>query len=89
MNVEYNPYIQKWYVKGLGFFDNPNEAKKRIRAEKDARKKEAVLTDSILLRISPALKHRLQEIAVSENTTVSEIIRRAVEKEINYGSEIE
>lgn len=82
MKPTYDPYIRRWSVKGLGYFDSLDSAKEAIR--------NINLSDTLLLRINPVTKKQLQELANSRKVSVSDVIRQAIEKEVtNYGNEKE
>lgn len=65
----------KWRVKGLGLFDSSQEAEKAIKNSK----KKTMLN----VRISESTLSKLQSMADTKNTTVSNIVRQIIEKEVN------
>lgn len=81
MKPIYDPYIKRWSVKGLGYYDKLSEAKEAIRQNS--------LSDNLLIRLNPKTKRLLQELAESKNITVSEWIRELIEKEVNNGRNLE
>lgn len=74
MKPIYDPFIKRWSVKGLGYFDKLGEAKEAI--------KQNSLSDALLIRLNPNTKRQLQEIADSRNVSVSDLIRQLIEKEL-------
>lgn len=75
MKPIFDPYIKRWSVKGLGYYDKLSEAKEAI--------KQNSLSDALLIRLNPKTKQLLQEVAERKNITVSDFIRGLIEKEVN------
>ena len=65
----------KWRVKGLGLFDTPQEAEKAIQNSKKR--------TTLNVRISEDTLSKLQSMANSHNTTISNIVRQIIEKGVN------
>jgi predicted DNA binding CopG/RHH family protein len=74
MKPVYDMCTLKWRVKGLGLFDTPQEAKEAIQNSKKKTR--------LNLRISEKTFDKLQERADSQSTTVSEVVRQIIEKEV-------
>ena len=75
MKLVYDECTLKWRVKGLGLFDTPQEAWKAIRLNE----KKTMLT----LMISRKMLNDLRAVAEKRKISVSELVRQAVEKEVN------
>lgn len=75
MKPSYDPYIKRWSVKGLGYYDNLASAKEAIRNH--------TLSDSLLIRINPKTKQLLQELADNKEMSVSDLVRQIIEREVN------
>lgn len=78
MKPIYDPYIKRWSVNGLGYYNSLAEAKEAI--------KQNSLSDNLLIRINPKTKRQIQELADNRNVSVSDLIRQLIEKEVNYGN---
>ncbi len=63
-----------WLVDGLGLFNSIEEAKQAIEDNK--------LKHSLVIRISDKTKRQLQELTKDKNTTVSDLIRKLIDKEM-------
>ena len=80
MRPVYDICTLKWRVKGLGLFDTPQEAEKAIQNSKKKTR--------LNIRISDDVFSKLQARADSQNTTISNIVRQIIEKEVkDYGKE--
>ena len=80
MKPVYDECCCKWRVKGFGLFDNPQDAWRVIKDNE----KNKVLT----LLISNKMRSQLNQIANDRNISVSELVRQAIEREVNdYGKE--
>lgn len=78
MKAVYKIAAMCWFVEGLGLFQTQEEAKKAIDENK--------LKHTVNIRISDKTKHQLTTLAIEKNTTMSEVIRQLVEKEVkDYG----
>ena len=75
MKPVYDGSIGKWHVKGIGWFDNPTDAWRAI--------KEHELKTTLMVKISKEMKTQLEQESERRNTTVSEIVRTAIRKEVN------
>ena len=75
MKPVYDVCTLKWRVKGLGLFDTPQEAEMAIKNSK----KKTMLN----IRISESTLSELQSMAKVKNTTVSNIVRQIIEREVN------
>ena len=75
MKPIYEPYIKRWMVNGLGYFDTLASAKEAIRQNS--------LSDTLLIRLNPNTKRQLKEIAESKKMSVSDCVRELIEKEVN------
>jgi predicted HicB family RNase H-like nuclease len=75
MKPIYDPYIKRWVVKGLGYYDTLASAKEAI--------KQNSLSDTLLIRLNPNIKQQLKELAESKNVSVSDVVRELIEKEVN------
>ena len=73
MKPVYDMCTHKWRVKGLGVFDTIQEAK---NAMQNCKKK-----TMLNVRVSEETLNKLQELAISQNTTVSDVVRQIIEKE--------
>lgn len=74
MKAQYDPYIQRWYVKGIGYFDHLAEAEDAIKSLNQS--------STMLIRINPNLRSKLARYAESKNVSASELIRQLIEKEM-------
>lgn len=74
MKPIYDMYTMKWRVKGLGRFDSLQEALEAIKKSKK--------TTTLTLRINTEVAEKLQDLAISRNCSVSEVVRTLIEKEI-------
>ena len=63
-----------WYVSGLGFFKTKEEALLAIE--------DNTLKHTILVRVSDRTKRCLQRLADDKHTTMSEVVRQLIEKEV-------
>lgn len=80
MKIIYDECTLKWRVKGLGLFDTPQEAEMAIQNSK----KKTMLN----VRISDDVFSKLQAKADAKNTTISNIVRQIIEREVkDYGEE--
>lgn len=80
MKPVYDICTLKWRVKGLGLFDSPKEAEMAIQNSKK--------NTRLNFRISDDVFSKLQAKADSQNTTISNVVRQIIEKEVNdYGKE--
>ena len=75
MKLVYDECTMKWRVKGLGFFDTPQEAWKAI--------KDNERSHMLTLMISPKMMNDLRVAANERKSSVSELVRKAIEKEVN------
>ncbi len=75
MRAVYEPFMQRWYVKGLGYFDSKADALIAI--------KNTTMSDTLIVRLSGETKQRLQEIATLNNVSLSDVARTILEKEVN------
>lgn len=75
MKPYYVPWVNKWTAKGYGYFDTREDVQKAINNDKKKHQ--------IIIRVSPKVKEGLQQLAEVRKTTVSNIIRQAIEKEVN------
>ena len=75
MKLSYDDVMGKWHVKGIGWFDNPTDAWRAI--------KEQELKTPLMVKISKEMKIQLEQESERRNTTVSEIVRTAIRKEVN------
>ena len=74
MKPIYDPYMMRWKVKGLGWFDS--------RAEASAEIKKLGHDTNLIIRIKSELKQKIETLAQKRNTTVSELVRELIEKEL-------
>lgn len=80
MKPYYVPWADKWTAKGYGYFNTLEDAQKTI--ERDKKK------HSIVVKLSSIEKEELQLLAKARKTTMANIIRQAIEKEVrNNGRE--
>lgn len=80
MKPVYDECCCKWRVKGFGLFDTPQEAWKIIRDNE----KNKMLT----LLVSQKMLSQLRAIADERKVSVSELVRQAIEREVNeHGKE--
>ena len=63
-----------WFVEGLGLFKTKDEALLAIEDNK--------LKHSLIIRISDKTKRQLQQLADNKQTTVSNLIRQLIEREV-------
>lgn len=75
MKIVYDMCTLKWRVKGMGLFDTPQEAKEAIQNSKKKTRLD--------VRISENTMVKLQLKAASQNTTISNLVRQIIEKEVN------
>lgn len=82
MKPVYDPYFMRWRVKGLGWFDTRVEASDAI--------KRLGHDTTLIIRIKSELKQNIETLAQERNTTVSELVRELIEREVkDYGKEKE
>lgn len=74
MKPRYNGVFHDWEVTGIGTFGTASEAREAIRQNQK--------TVQLLVKISPKLNDRLRALAVKKHTTVSKLVRQAIEKEV-------
>lgn len=74
MKPIYSEASMKWRVKGMGYFDTPEDAWRAIRLNE--RKTQ------LLVMVSKKMKIQLEELADKRKTTISDIVRQAIEKEV-------
>ena len=74
MKLTYDECTLKWSAKGIGLFDSPQEAWKAI--------KENEKTKAVNFFVSRKMYADLQRISSAQKISVSEFIRRAIEKEV-------
>lgn len=78
MKPVYDECTCKWRVQGLGFFDTPQDAWRVIR--------ENERTKMLSLLVSPKMLNKLKSLAKEKKISVSELVRRMIEKEVkDYG----
>ena len=65
----------RWHVQGLGYFDSIEEAKQAIADSK--------LTEVITCRVNKKIKTRLSDMARETNSTISDVVKNIIEKEVN------
>lgn len=75
MKPYYDPYFMRWSVKGLGWFDT--------RAEASAAIKKLGHDTNLIIRIKSDLKQKLEALANERDTSVSELVRELIEREVN------
>lgn len=75
MKPVYDECTLKWRVQGIGFFDTPQEAWNAIRDNEK--------THMLNLLVNRKMLNYLRRMADEKNMSVSEIVRRAIEKEMN------
>ena len=63
-----------WFVEGLGLFKTKEEAQQAIEDNK--------LKHSIIIRISDKTKRQLEQLATDRRVSMSDVIRQAIEKEV-------
>jgi hypothetical protein len=71
----YDPYMMRWRVSGLGWFDTRAEAREAIRQ----------LTNSarVVVMVKPIIRDKLEALAESRQISVSELVRELIESEVN------
>jgi hypothetical protein len=74
MKIKYDSLLMMYEVKGLGYFRTQEEA---LKAISENEKK----TD-LRITITPKLKEQLRLCAITRNTTIADIVRQAIEKEV-------
>lgn len=74
MKPTYDSYKGKWKVKGLGWFDSAADAWREIERKE--------LKTPLLICISKEMKAKLEEASAQRKTTISEIVRNAIRKEV-------
>lgn len=74
MRAIYDPYIKRWSVKGLGYFNTRAEAKEAI--------KESGLSEIVSVRLKPKTKQQLEELAEQKNMSAMDFVRLLIEKEV-------
>lgn len=74
MKPHYVPWVNKWTAKGYGYFDTLEDAQKTLERNKKS--------CQIIVKISPNEKEELQRLAKIRKTTVANIIRQAIKKEV-------
>lgn len=80
MKPVYDPYFMRWRVKGLGWFNSRAEASEAI--------KKLGHDTNLIIRIKSELKQNIETLAKERNTTVSELVREWIEREVtDYGKE--
>lgn len=75
MKPYYVPWVNKWTAKGYGYFDTLEDAQKAIECDKKKYQ--------IIVKVSLNEKEELKRLAKIRKTTVSNIIRQAIKKEVN------
>ena len=75
MKPIYDECTLKWRVQGKGLFDTPQEAWQAIR--------ESELSKMLTLMVSPKMMRKLREVAGERKMSVSNLVRQAIEKEVN------
>ena len=75
MKPIYDECTLKWRVPGVGLFDNPQDAWRVIRDNE----KNKMLT----LMVSQKMLRDLRSVADARRISVSELVRRAITKEVN------
>lgn len=70
----YVPWANRWTAKGYGYFNTLEDAQKAI--ERDKKKYPMVV------KLSLNEKEKLQQLAETRKTTISDIVRQAIEKEV-------
>lgn len=80
LKPHYVPWVNKWTAKGYGYFDTLEDAQKTLERNKKS--------CQIIVKVSPNEKEELQRLAKIRKTTVANIIRQAIKKEVtNNGRE--
>lgn len=74
MKPIYKITTMSWFVEGLGLFKTKEEALLAIE--------DNTLKHSLRIRISDKTKRQLQQLVNDKQTTVSDIIRQLIEKEV-------
>lgn len=74
MKPHYVPWVNKWTMKGYGYFNTLEDAQKTIERDKKQ--------CQIVVKISSIEKEELQRLAKARKTTMANIIRQAIEKEV-------
>lgn len=72
MKPRYNGVFHDWEVTGLGTFNSLREAREAIRQNQK--------TVQLLVKISPKENDRLRSLADQKRTTVSKLVRDAIER---------
>ena len=74
MKPYYVSWVNKWTIKGYGYFNTLEDAQKTI--ERDKKKHQ------IVVKISSIEKEELQSLAKARKTTMANIVRQAIKKEV-------
>lgn len=74
MKSYYDQYTMRWKVKGLGWFNTREEARKAIR--------EFSQDTTLKIRLKSSLKQEFETLAQERGKSVSELIREWMEKEV-------
>jgi hypothetical protein len=75
MKPIYDECSLKWRVQGVGLFDTPQEAWRVIRDNER--------TKMLTLMVSPKMMNDLRALAKERKISISELVRRVIEKEVN------
>ena len=75
MKPIFDECTMKWRVKDIGLFDSPQEAWNAIRDNEK--------THILNLLISRKMLNNLRALANERKSSVSELVRQAIEKEVN------
>ena len=75
MKPVYDESTMKWRVKGMGLFNTPLEAWNAIRDNEK--------THMLNLLVSRKMLNELRALADERKISVSELVRQAIEKEVN------
>ena len=74
MKPDYDPFLRLWVVKGIGYYKTISEAEKAIEDNS--------LSETLIIRISPKTKRRLEELSKKRRLSYSKLIRQLIEKEV-------
>lgn len=75
MKPIYDSYTRTWSVKNLGYFNTHAEAKEAIANNQ--------YTEGMRIMLKPKVKEKLKEISDREGISLSEVVRRIIEKEVD------
>ena len=79
MKIEYDPAIDRWLVKGLGYFHSRKDAEDAIAARASPEKR---YTQTLKALVTVKMLNDLQAMAKRRKVSVAAVVRDAIEKEL-------